>query len=371
MAEEQEDAHRNVRGKAKLAFLGRTRVGKLPVSFRDGVAIGPISTELSALAGRLGRDANLLPFHFLKWPLVDIDYKDRVIMEIKQHFDFPDECNKHVLKQLNAAWNDERADLKREYFIPFATREDRIANRPDKVPEDQWTVLVEYWENPKTLEKAGKNILNRKRHKIMHTGGSKSFMKHAVEIEEDPERDAPLGTPATRLEIFRKTHTRKDKTPINELAKEKMDQMKELADKATEEGSSMYSTEHDDIFTQVMGPDSRGRKRCFGRATFPRELSNATSNRDNAEVRSLKEKVVDVQEDLKSTKEELKNTQEQFSDLKSTTNALQDSLKDTMDELAMMKGYFRLFLPDGHLSQHTQVPRNSTSSPSSATHSNH
>ncbi|KAL2509259.1 Transposase associated domain-containing protein [Forsythia ovata] len=167
-------------------------------------------------------------------------------------------------------------------------------------------------------------------------------------IEEDPERDAPLGTPATRLEIFKKTHTRKDKTPINELAKEKMDQMKELADKATEEGSSMYSTEHDDIFTQVMGPDSRGRKRCFGRATFPRELSNATSNRDNADVRSLKEKVVDVQEELKSTKEELKNTQEQFSDLKSTTNALQDSLKATMDELAMMRGYFRLFLPDGY-----------------------
>ncbi|KAL2490078.1 uncharacterized protein Fot_43370 [Forsythia ovata] len=325
MAEEQEVAPRNVRGKAKLAFLGRTRVGKLSVSFRDGVAVGPNSTELSALAGRLGRDANLLPFHFLKWPLVDIEYKDRVMMEIK----------------------DEKGDLKREYFTPFVTREDRIANRPDKVPEDQWTVLVEYWENPKTHEKAGKNTLNRKRHKIMHTGGSKSFMKHAVEIEEDPQRDAPSGTPATRLEIFRKTHTRKDKTPINELAKEKMDQMKELADKASEEGSSMYSTGHDDIFTQVMGPDSRGRKRCFGRATFPGELLNTTSNRDNAEVRSLKGKVVDVEEELKSTKEELKNTQQQCSDLKSTTNALQESLKATMDEIAMMRGYFRLFLPDG------------------------
>ncbi|KAL2488611.1 Uncharacterized protein Fot_41903 [Forsythia ovata] len=162
--------------KAKLAFLERTRVGKLPVGFRDGVAIGLNSTELSALAGCLGRDANLLPFHFLKWLLVDIEYKDRVMMEIK-----------YVLKQLNAAWKDEKGDLKREYFIPFTTREDRIANRPDKVPEDQWTVLVEYWENPKTL------------------------------IEEDPERDAPLGIPATWLEIFRKTHTRKDKTPINEL----------------------------------------------------------------------------------------------------------------------------------------------------------
>ncbi|KAL2487316.1 Plant transposase (Ptta/En/Spm family) [Abeliophyllum distichum] len=245
--------------KAKLAFLGRTRVGELPVSFRDGVTIGPNSAELSSLAGRLGRDANMLPFHFLKWPLVDIEYKDRVMMEIKQYFDFPDECNKYVLKQLNAAWKDEKTDLKREYFIPFATREDRIANRLDKVPKDQWTVLVEYWENPKTLEKVGKNILNRKRPKIMHTGGSKSFMKHAVEIEEDPELDAPLGTPTTLLKIFRKTHTRKDKTPINELDKEKMDQMKELADKATEDGSSMYSTEHDDIFTQVMGPDSRGR----------------------------------------------------------------------------------------------------------------
>ncbi|KAL2505975.1 Uncharacterized protein Adt_21596 [Abeliophyllum distichum] len=244
MAEEQEVAHRNVRGKAKLAFLGRTRVGKLPVSFRDGVAIGPNSTELSALAERLGSDVNLLPFHFLKWPLVDIEYKDRVMMEIKQHFDFPDECNKYDLKQLNASWKDEKGDLKREYFIPFATRKDRIANRPDKVLEDQWTVLVEYWESPKTL-----------------------------------------------------------------------DQMKELADKATDEGSSMYSTEHDDIFTQVMGPDSRGRKLCFGRATFLGELSNATSNKDNAEVRNLKGKVVNVQEELKSTKEELKNTQQQFSDL--------------------------------------------------------
>ncbi|KAL2478757.1 putative transposase [Forsythia ovata] len=83
-------------------------------------------------------------------------------------------------------------------------------------------------------------------------------MKYAVEIEEDSERDAPSGTPATRLEIFRKTRTRKDKTPINELTKKKMDQMKELADKATDEGSSIYSIGHDDIFTQVMRPDSRG-----------------------------------------------------------------------------------------------------------------
>ncbi|KAL2543668.1 uncharacterized protein Fot_12901 [Forsythia ovata] len=187
------------------------------------------------------------------------------------------------------------------FQLVFGMGKDRIANRPDKVPEDQWTVFVEYWENPKTL------------------------------IEEDPERDAPLGTPATWLEIFRKTHTRKDKTQISELAKEKMDQMKELADKATEEGSSMYSTKHDNIFTQVMGPDSRGQKRCFGRATFSRKLSNATSNIDNAEVRSLKEKVVDVQEELKSTKKELNNTQQQFSVLKSTTNALQDSLKATMN----------------------------------------
>ncbi|KAL2542795.1 Plant transposase (Ptta/En/Spm family) [Abeliophyllum distichum] len=269
MAEEQV-APRNVRRKAKLAFLGRTRVGKLSVSFQDGVAIGPNSIELFALVGRLGRDANLLPFHFLKWPLVDIEHKDRVMIKIKQHFDFPDECNKYVLKQLNATWKDEKGDLKREYFISFATREDWIANRPDKVPKDQWTVLVEYWKNPKTLEKVGKSIINRKRHKIMHTGGSKSFMKHAVEMEEDLERDEPLGTPATRLEIFRMTHTQKDKTPINELCKEKMDQMKDLVDKVTEEGSSMYSTGYDDIFTQVMGPDCRDWKRCFERATFLR-----------------------------------------------------------------------------------------------------
>ncbi|KAL2474316.1 Uncharacterized protein Adt_35052 [Abeliophyllum distichum] len=260
MAEEQEVAPSNVRGEAKLAFLGRIREGKLPVTFRDGVTIGPNSTELSVLARHLGRDANLLPFHFLKWPLVDVEYKDRVMMEIK-----------------------------------------RIANNLDKVPEDQWIVLVEYWENPKTVEKIGKNILNCKRPKIMHAGGSKSFMKHTVE-----------------------------------------DQMKELADKATDEGSSIYSIGHDDIFTQVMGPDSRGRKQCFGRATFSGELLNTASNRDNAEVRNLKGKVVDVEEELKSTKEELKNTQQQCSDMKTTTNALQDSLKATMDELAMMRGVFSI-----------------------------
>ncbi|KAL2550551.1 Uncharacterized protein Fot_12081 [Forsythia ovata] len=96
-----------------------------------------------------------------------------------------------------------------------------------------------------------------------------------------------------------------------------------------------------------MGLDSRGRKWCFGRVTFPGELSNTTSNRDNAEVRSLKGKVVDVKVELKSTKKELKNTQQECSDLKSTTNALQYSLKATMDELAMMGRYFRLFLLDG------------------------
>ncbi|KAL2553129.1 Uncharacterized protein Fot_06748 [Forsythia ovata] len=72
------------------------------------------------------------------------------MMEIKQHFDFRDECNKYVLNQLNASWKDEKGDLKREYFTLFVTREDRIENRPDKVLEDQWMVLVVYWEKPKT-----------------------------------------------------------------------------------------------------------------------------------------------------------------------------------------------------------------------------
>ncbi|KAL2480523.1 Uncharacterized protein Adt_33489 [Abeliophyllum distichum] len=207
MTEEHEVALRNVREKAKLAFLGRTRMEKLPISFWDGVAIGPNSTELSALAGHLGRDTNLLPFHFLKLPLVDIEYKDRVMMKIK--------------------------------------------------------------------------------------------------IQEDLEQDA---------------HS-------------------ELADKATEEGSSMYFTGHDDIFIKVMGPDSRGRKWCFGRATFLGILSNTTSNRNNAEVTSLKGKAVDVEE-------ELNNMQQQCFDLKSITNTLPDSLKATMDEMAMTRGYFRLFLSD-------------------------
>ncbi|KAL2552687.1 Transposase associated domain-containing protein [Forsythia ovata] len=128
-----------------------------------------------------------------------------------------------------------------------------------------------------------------------------------------------------------------------------MDEMKELVDKATYGGSSMYSIGHDDIFTQVMGLDSRGRKRCFGRATFVEIFLNTTSNRDNAEVRSLEGNVVDVEEELKSTKEELNNTQQQCADMKSTTNVLQDSLKTTIDELAMMWEYFRLFLADESL----------------------
>ncbi|OVA09396.1 hypothetical protein BVC80_8749g20 [Macleaya cordata] len=137
MAEEQEIAPKKVRGPAKLAFLGRTESGKLPVTFLNGVAIGPNSTELSALVGRLGRDANLLPFDSLKWPKVDVEYKDRVLLEIKQHFDFPDECNKYVLKKLNAAWKDEKSDMKHEYFKPFASMEERLANCPPKLPEDQ------------------------------------------------------------------------------------------------------------------------------------------------------------------------------------------------------------------------------------------
>ncbi|KAL2550591.1 Uncharacterized protein Fot_12121 [Forsythia ovata] len=51
-----------------------------------------------------------------------------------------------------------------------------------------------------------------------------------------------------------------------------------------------YSPKSCDLIA-VMGLDSRGRKWCFGRATFPGELSNITSNRDNAEVRSLKGKI--------------------------------------------------------------------------------
>ncbi|OVA09463.1 hypothetical protein BVC80_8183g9 [Macleaya cordata] len=142
--------------------------------------------------------------------------------------------------------------------------------------------------------------------------------------------------------------------------------MKEKTDKAIEESSSsIYSTGVDDIFSQVMGPDSRGRRRCFGRATFSGESSNSSSNRENVEVTTLKRKVVDVED-------ELKNTKQQCSDLQTTTEQLRASLNTAMDELTMMRGYFRMFFANGHPSPPTQVPRSaSTSSPSSATRSNH
>ncbi|KAL2508723.1 Uncharacterized protein Fot_32370 [Forsythia ovata] len=93
-----------------------------------------------------------------------------------------------------------------------------------------------------------------------------------------------------------------------------------------------------------MGPDSRGRNRCFGRATFLEKSLNNTSNRGNAEVRNLKRKVVDVEEKLKRAQEELKNTRQQCYDLISLTNALQASMKTIMDELVMMRGNFDSFL---------------------------
>ena len=69
---------------------------------------------------------------------------------LQEKYIVPNEGRKVVLAIVNDAWKRYKCFLKREHFTPYKTMRERLKNRPEEVPEEDFKSLLEYWRDEKT-----------------------------------------------------------------------------------------------------------------------------------------------------------------------------------------------------------------------------
>ncbi|XXG72896.1 hypothetical protein AAC387_Pa07g1891 [Persea americana] len=127
---------------------------------------------------------------------------------------------------------------------------EQLQHPPPDISGEDWAWLVQYWSRAEVKAIAEKNKANQSRQVIKHTGGTTSFARY----RDEETRVRTDGRIPSRADLFIRTHTRKDETPVDSRSAEIITKFREL-NEAQEGGPS--NSIGDDIYTQI----ARGTRR--------------------------------------------------------------------------------------------------------------
>ncbi|XP_060172748.1 uncharacterized protein LOC132603631 isoform X1 [Lycium barbarum] len=262
----------------------------LHVELNDrGQVIGPEAARLHSKLGVIARNGILAPLNHRDWRLVPDMYKDIIWSDIKENTYATDDMRRILMMSVGSKWKEWKHEAKSNGYDPYNTDIERLAHRPKRVAEDQWRSLVHYWSSKEAKEKSERNKESRKKLTMPHTSGRKSL----AQIIDDMTKEN-TGVKPTRIEVWKKTHTRENKQPVNDIAGEVMKQMDDLAKVYPE--LNVPGSARNDIYSQVMGPDTHGIVRTLGKGAAPSLVYGPVYKRSQLEQRDFDARVeIEVQ----------------------------------------------------------------------------
>lgn len=72
------------------------------------------------------------------------------LCSFQEKYIIPEEAKPWVLKMMNDQFKSYKSRIKRDYYYPYPTDEERLENRPKEVPLADWKLLLKYWADGKT-----------------------------------------------------------------------------------------------------------------------------------------------------------------------------------------------------------------------------
>ncbi|KAH0672713.1 hypothetical protein KY290_024945 [Solanum tuberosum] len=148
----------------------------------------PIGLEGCRLSSKLGR---LLPGL----------YKNKIWTDIKENTDATEDMKRILMMSVGSKWREWKHEAKSSGYDSYTNDVERLANRPNRVEEDQWCALVHYWSSTDAKKKSERNKESRKKLTMPHTSGRKSYsqiidnkeMNDLAEVY--PELNVPRSAP--------------------------------------------------------------------------------------------------------------------------------------------------------------------------------
>ncbi|KNA16085.1 hypothetical protein SOVF_092420, partial [Spinacia oleracea] len=333
------------RGPTRNLQMARMRPGeKKKVDFNiKGQPIGVNRACLASYCGSLVRDPLNAPLQKLKvFSEIPEENKEKMWDLVLEKFDIgleddQDEGEREKIKKerktyimgsLNKKYRNYRARLKADYYDIESTDEERLKeeNRPPNVDKDDWEWLVEYFGSDEFKGKSTRNTKNRSYQDAGHTSGTKSF---AQKVEDMFERDKVM---PTMLKLYEETHSKNDKTPVTEVAKETMSKMKELL--AQREAGEIKMTD-EEIYAKVKPIGKRGRDRGKGVSPSITSLYGSFSEGEKLrkEANEAKIEAKEANEKNEALTKEMKVMKKNMELMKGFMGKIFDRLGFDMDEL--------------------------------------
>ena len=66
----------------------------------------------------------------------------------KQQYILPEELKVWAIKTIQQAWKGNKSRTKHAHYLAYATDEERLANKPDDIPVEDFKLLLKYWGDP-------------------------------------------------------------------------------------------------------------------------------------------------------------------------------------------------------------------------------
>ncbi|XP_006355178.1 uncharacterized protein [Solanum tuberosum] len=212
----------------------------------------------------------------------------RLSSKLGENTDATEDMKCILMMSVGSKWREWKHEAKSSGYDSYTNDVERLANRPDRVEEDQWRALVHYWSSTDAKKKSERNKESRKKLTMPHTSGRKSYSQIIDNMTKEK------GVKPTRIDVFKKTHTKKNNEPINEEASEVMKEMNDLAKVYPE--LNVPASAPNDVYSQVMGPDTLGNVRTLGKGAAPSFVYGPLYKRSQNEQRDFDKRVeIEVQ----------------------------------------------------------------------------
>nr|XP_009797931.1 PREDICTED: uncharacterized protein LOC104244240 [Nicotiana sylvestris] len=227
----------------------------------------PISEGQGVLAGFFGilaTDCSIFPIHFEKWLDLPVTTFNRCYDRfIKPRFCFrttESNARRYVYNSMCKKWGARRLKLFDKVYDPLKSRAEIMDSVPLGIPPDQWISYVDYRFKEKTHEICKRNAEIRKKQIVSHIGGSKYNSRRRAEMMVE------TGLKSGRGQLYLATHRNKDRSYVNEAAKEICEKIEPVLSQSTVDESEISPN---DTIGKVLGKEHFGRVRCLGLGAVP------------------------------------------------------------------------------------------------------
>ncbi|KAK9274281.1 hypothetical protein L1049_019095 [Liquidambar formosana] len=207
--------------------------GHITVAANDeGQPTGKEGHALSQHIGKIMRTGDPIRLDILDWRDVNKDHIEIVMDMIETDFKYENPLTKSwVRSKLNILWKSAKCRLKEKWHDHKRPLGEQYLHKPPNLDPTQWKNLVNYWRSDEGMDKRETNCNNRKKLRIHHRCGRKSFAR--AEADETRKNG---GVKPDKMTMFVVTHTStQDDQPIASPVQELVEEMQEQVNQAPED----------------------------------------------------------------------------------------------------------------------------------------